>query len=178
MIERMLIGYGTRYGTTIGIVEEMAKTAREQNVQVDVFNLKEAQPSEGLSAYDLVVIGSGIQAGQWTKEPLKFIETNLALLSDTKTALFVVCGDAGDPERCEIAQEEYLDKVASSYPGLNPVSTGLFGGAFDFSKYNRLVGFLVKKIVKSRQKTDEEIPEVIDFRDFEQVRNWIRSLLV
>ncbi|TFG10721.1 nitric oxide synthase [Candidatus Thorarchaeota archaeon] len=177
MIECMLIGYGTRYGTTTGIVEEMAKVAREQNVQVDISNLKEAQPPEDISVYDLVVIGSGIQAGQWTKEPLKFIENNIDALSNTKTALFVVCGDAGDPDRHEIAQEEYLHKTASSYPGLNPVATGLFGGVFDFSKYNRIVGFLVKRIVKSKQETDEEVPEVIDFRDLQQVRNWTSNLL-
>ncbi|TFF96700.1 nitric oxide synthase [Candidatus Thorarchaeota archaeon] len=177
MTERMLICYGTRYGTTTSIVEEIKDTAQGLSVQVDVFNLEEDQPTDDISAYDLVVIGSGIQAGRWTKEPLRFIEDNLDALSTTKTALFVVCGDAGDPDRCEIAQEEYLDKIALSYPGLNPISTGLFGGLFDFSKYNRVVGFLVKRIVKSRQESDEEVPERIDFRDWDQIRNWTRSIL-
>jgi menaquinone-dependent protoporphyrinogen oxidase len=177
MTTKTLICYGTRYGTTSEIVEEMAKTARDAGAEVDVIELQKNLPEVNLKDYNLVVVGSGIQAGQWKKEPLKFIENNLSDLMQTRLALFVVCGDAGNPERCDVAQAEYLDKVAASYPELNPVSTGLFGGMFDFKRYNFVVRTLVKRIVKSRAPPGEELPERMDFRDWDKIRQWIRELV-
>lgn len=177
MLAKTLICYGTRYGTTSEIVQEMAKTAQEAGAHVDVVEIEKKLPDLDVQNYDLVIVGSGIQAGQWKKEPLKFIEKNLDNLMKTRVALFVVCGDAGNPERCEIAQAEYLDKVAALYPGFAPVSTGLFGGMFDFTRYSLPVRVLVKRIVKSRSPPGEEIPEKMDFRDWDKIRQWVLELV-
>lgn len=176
MIGKTLICYGTRYGTTGEIVEEMAKTAREAGAEVDVVELDKKTPEVDLKDYGLVIVGSGIQAGQWKKEPLEFIEKNLHELKQRRVALFVVCGDAGNPERCDTAQAEYLDTIVASYPDLEPVSTGLFGGMFDFKRYNFVVRALVKRIVKSRAPPGEDVPEVMDFRDWEKIREWVHEL--
>ena len=176
MPPKTLICYGTRYGTTTEIVEEMAKTARETGAEVDVIELGKKIPAIDPTEYGLVIVGSGIQAGRWKKEPLKFIEGNLEALTTTKVALFVVCGDAGNPEQCDYAQTQYLDSIVSSYPNLEPVSTGLFGGMFDFKRYSFPVRVLVKRIVKSRAPPGEDVPEVMDFRDWEKIRSWVREL--
>jgi menaquinone-dependent protoporphyrinogen oxidase len=177
MTVRILIGYGTRYGSTAEIAESMAKTAQEIGAHVDLINLKKQKPTRSLEDYNLVVIGSGIQVGKWTKEPLEFIKKNLDTLSKTKTALFVVCGDAASPDKCDSAQIDYLDKILEEYSGLNLLSTGLFPGVFDFSKYNFAVKALVKSIVKKDIEPDEEVPEKIDFRDWEMVNDWIAKLV-
>jgi menaquinone-dependent protoporphyrinogen IX oxidase len=130
-----------------------------------------------LTEYDLVVIGSGIAAGHWAKESLEFIEKNQEALAKTKVALFVVCGDAGDPTRCGEAQVNYLDAIAAQYPSISPVSTGLFGGMFDFKKYNFAIKALVKNIVKKRMPEGAEVPPVMDFRDPEKVRDWVTGLV-
>lgn len=177
MISRGLICFGSRYGTTTEVVQEMVKTAEGLGVQVDTVFLKKERPPTNLRDYDLVVIGSGIRAGQWTKEPLHFIENNIDELSKLKIALFVVCGNAGNPEKCNEAQSLYLDKIAEQYSGLSPVSTALIGGVFDFSKYNFAVRALVKKIVKSQLPPGEEVPERIDFRDWDKIHNWVQQLV-
>ena len=174
---RIAICYGSRYGTTTGIVEEMVKAAQEVGATVDAVDLKKGKLPSPLSDYDLIAIGSGIAAGQWTKEPLKFMEKNAEALAMKKVALFVVCGDAGDPARCDDARAAYLDKIAARYPEVNPVSTGLFGGMFDFNKYNFMVRKLVQGIVKKNLPEGEELPEVIDYRDPEKVRAWIADLV-
>ena len=176
-MKRIAICYGSRYGTTTGIVEEMAAAAQEAGATVDTVNLKKERLPSPLSDYDFIVIGSGIAAGQWTKEPLKFMEKNAEELARRNVALFVVCGDPGDPARCSDAQAAYLDKIAAQYPGISPVSTGLFGGMFDFKKYNFLVRKLVQSIVRKNMPEGQELPEVIDFRDPEKVRNWIAELV-
>jgi len=177
MIEKALICYGSRYGTTTEVVQEMVKTAEGLGTKTDAVFLKKDRPPANLPEYDLVIIGSGIAAGQWTKEPLDFMKNNLDSLSKTRVALFVVCGDAGSPERCDAAQSAYLDKVVQQYPGLSPISTVLIGGMFDFKKYNFAVRAIVKKIVKSQLPPGEEVPEKIDFRDWDKIRDWIRQLL-
>ncbi len=174
-MKRIAICYGSRYGTTTEIVQEMARTAEEAGAEVDVVDLRrQAFPTQE-GKYDLYVIGSGIQAGQWTKQPLKLIE-KLAE-SSSRVAIFVVCGDAGSPDRCGIAQTEYLDNIAARYPGLSIISTGLFGGMFDFKRYNFIVRALVKRIVKSQLPEGEELPETMDFRDWNQIRGWMQGLV-
>lgn len=176
-MKRIAICYGSRYGTTTGIVEEMAKAAQEAGATVDMVDLKKGSHPFSLSDYDLIIIGSGIAAGQWTKEPRKFMEKHTEELSKTKVALFVVCGDAGNPDLCDDAQVAYLDKIAAQYPEITPVSKGLFGGMFDFKKYNFMVRKLVQGIVKKNLPEGEELPEVIDYRDPGKVRNWIVDLV-
>lgn len=177
MIERTLICYGTRYETTTSIVEEMVRAIEELGKTVDVVNLKRSKPSAQPEEYDLVIIGSGIQAGQWTKEPLKFIENNIEQLAKTKTAIFVVCGYAASEEKCGEAQTDFLDAIVEKYPGFSPTSTGLFPGMFDFKKYNFAMRALVKRIVKGQLPPGEKVPEKVDYRDWELVRNWVTELV-
>ena len=177
MMNRILIVFGTRYGTTTEVVQDMSNTARELGVHVDAVNLEKGTPYPDPEGYDLVIIGSGIQAGQWTKRPLKFIEEKLDALSKTKVALFVVSGYAGNPDKVAEAQAEYLDSMPEKYPGLSPISTALIGGMFEFNRYNLVVRALVKRIVKSQMPEGEELPEKIDFRDWDMIRDWITGLV-
>jgi menaquinone-dependent protoporphyrinogen oxidase len=177
MMNRVLIVYGTRYGSTTDVVQEMNKTARELGAQVDVVNLEKGTAFPEPEDYDLVIIGSGIRAGQWKKEPLEFIEQKLESLSKTKVALFVVSGYAGNPDKVAEAQTEYLDAMPEKYPGLTPISTALIGGVFEFKKYNLVVRALVKSLVKNQYPPGEEIPEKIDFRDWDMIRDWISVLV-
>lgn len=155
----------------------MVKIAQELGASVDAVEMKEGTLPAPLADYDLIAIGSGIQAGQWTKEPLKFMEENADELAKKKVALFVVCGDAGSPDRCDHAQTEYLDNIAARYPEIQPVSTGLFGGMFEFKKYNFVTRMIVTSIVKKRLPEGEKVPEVMDFRNWEQIREWITELV-
>jgi menaquinone-dependent protoporphyrinogen oxidase len=155
----------------------MSKTAKELGAQVDVVNLEKGIPFPAPEDYDLVIIGSGIRVGQWKKEPLEFIEQKLEPLSRTKVALFVVSGYAGNPDKVAQAQAEYLDSMPEKYPGLSPISTALIGGVFEFKKYNLVIRALVKNIVKSQMPPGEEIPEKIDFRDWDMIHDWIKQLV-
>ncbi|MGY5855336.1 MAG: flavodoxin domain-containing protein [Candidatus Thorarchaeota archaeon] len=171
MMNKVLIIYGTRYGTTTEVVQDMSNTVRELGAQVDVVHLEKGIPYPEPEEYDLVIVGSGIQAGQWTKRPLQYIEQKLESLSKTKVALFVVSGYAGNPDKVAEAQTDYLDAMSDKYPGLSPISTALIGGMFEFSRYNLVVRALVKSMVKKQLPPGEEMPEKIDFRD------WIKELV-
>lgn len=177
MMNKVLIVYGTRYGSTAEVAQEMSNTARNLGAQVDAVNLEQTSAFPDPEEYDLVIIGSGIRTGQWKKEPLKFIEQKLESLSKTKVALFVVSGYAGNPDRVAEAQAEYLDSMPEKYPGLSPVSTALIGGVFEFKKYNLVIRALVKNIVEDQLPPGEELPERLDFRDWDMIRDWITQLV-
>ncbi|UCH03347.1 MAG: hypothetical protein JSW05_07040 [Candidatus Thorarchaeota archaeon] len=177
MTQRVLIGYGSRYGSTAEVAQEMRNVIQETGAQIDLVNLRKGTPPGELQGYDLVIIGSGIQAGRWTKEPLEFIKKNIERLSYMKVALFVVSGFATDPKNHETVQTEYLDKIVEENPGLKPVATAFFAGVFDFKKYNFAVRRLVKGIVKKQMGPDEEVPDKIDSRDWDQIRGWTAGLL-
>ncbi len=156
----------------------MEKVIQERGRQVDLVDLGKGKLTQDLQSYDLVVIGSGIQAGRWTKEPLELIKKNLESLSKTRVALFVLSGYAIDPANHDMVQSEYLDNVVGEIPGFMPVATTFFAGVFDLKKYNFAVRRLVKSLLKQQVGPDEEVPERIDSRDWDKIREWTAGLLV
>lgn len=177
MTNKVLICYGTRYGSTAEVAQDMGKTARELGTQVDVIHLEKGTHFPEPEEYDLVIIGSGIRMGEWTKEPLEFIEQKMESLSKTKVALFVVSGYAGNPDKVAEAQAEYLDSMPTKYPGLSPISTALIGGVFQFNRYNLAIRALVKNIIKDQVPPGEELPEKLDFRNWDMIHDWIKGLV-
>lgn len=172
-----MVCFGTRYGSTTEISEKIAETLATHNIVVDVVNLKNGKVRD-LERYDLVIIGSGIQMGKWTKEPLKFIKKNRSTLSGMKVALFVSCMSAADPDKCTQARRDYLEFISADFPEIRPVSMSLFGGLIDSTRGNLVTRPIMKAVIRSMTESDDEdTPNSIDTRDWEQVRLWADSLL-
>jgi menaquinone-dependent protoporphyrinogen oxidase len=176
MIKSVLICYGTRYGATAEIAERIGQTLRERAATVDLINLKTEKP-EQIDQYDIVIIGSGIIAGKWTKEPLKWMKKHKAQLSGKKVALFVSCAYSAVPEKQEEARTKYLEKIAEKYLENPPESLGFFGGVIDFSKYNFVVRGIMKIMTRVNRSDDEPLT-YLDFRNWKQIEEWARLLLI
>ena len=56
---KILVAYGSRFGSTKEIAEYMTETLNEKGVDVDLYDVAKA-PSN-IDEYDVVLIGSGIQ---------------------------------------------------------------------------------------------------------------------
>ncbi|MFX1367876.1 MAG: flavodoxin domain-containing protein [Promethearchaeota archaeon] len=177
MAERVLICYGTRKGTTAEMAEAIAGIIMESGAEVDIVNLKDKKVPAAIEDYNLIVVGSGIQAGSWTSEPRDFIKKNLGLLSQKRVALFVVCLDAASEDKCDDAQRNYLDKIVEENPGLNPVSTALLPGKIDFRQHNFVIRKMLKSIISKELPPGEEVQEVMDFTDIDKAREWASSLV-
>jgi len=128
----------------------------------------------------MVVIGSGIAYGSWSKGAVRFLERNAKTLSDKRLAMFACCGDLlFDPSKTEEYENRYLREVAKKFE-LEPFSLGLFGGVIDFERYS----FLVKGILSMRNAGKKDMKErgidpdrPYDFRDWDMIRAWGESLL-
>ncbi len=173
---KVLIAYGTKYGSTAKIADYMKEAIEGAGQNVDVIDVRK-EPGANLSEYPIVIVGSCIQFGKWMPEALDFLKRHESELSKKRVGLFVSCLDAFGVGDHKDARENYLCKVASSHPSIKPVGLGLFGGVIDMSKY----GFATKLLAKARTKemSDQgvDFSKPYDFRDWEEIQRWTLELI-
>ncbi len=178
---KALIVYGTRYGAAASTAEEIAKTLRQEEIEVRVIDAKQ-EKVKTISEYDLVIVGSGIQIDRWTSEPEAFLKNFQKELSEKKVALFVCCGSASqalnteDTKTADRAKRKYLQEKAAKY-NLQPVALGLFGGVYN---YNKTPWWAKKALNAERPKIaaayKEAQPGIYDTRDRDAIRGWAKEL--
>jgi menaquinone-dependent protoporphyrinogen oxidase len=178
---KALVAFGTKYGSTAKVAEAIAEELRKKSLDVNIVNLKEGNTSN-LSQYDLVVIGSSVYLGTWTKEAMSFLKRSDGVLSKRRVAYFACCGDALQPEKIDSAEQRYLKRIADRFSKIEPVSMGLFGGVIDRSKY----GFWVRLANSGRMLFNGQRKELkgkgidlsrpYDFRDWPAIREWAKNL--
>ncbi len=176
MNDRILICYGSRYGSTGEIAEKISEILQEHGATVEVVNLKNDKVKD-LESFDYVIVGSGIQMGKWTKEPLKFLKKNRDLLSRKKVALFVSCMSATKSETCNQGRRDYLDKIDADFPEIVPISMGLFGGLIDPSRGGIMTKGIMKALLMEFAPKGEVPPDYVDLRDWDQIRSWTENLI-
>ncbi len=171
---KALIVYGTRWGSTADIAEKIGDTFKNKAIIAEIVDAKKQSPK--VDSYDIVVIGSGISMGKWTKETLDFLKNNSAGLRNKKVALFVSCGLVLREGGLQKTQKEYLTKVANEYE-LNPMEYGAFGGYMDFNRdYGFLAGLFVKSSKSKCQKMGIDTTKPYDFRNWAEITNWAEKV--
>lgn len=171
-----LIAYGTRYNSTTDIAEKVGNILVEAGIETKIVNLGEEKIKD-ISSYDLVIIGSGIRFGSWTKESLMFLERFESELSKKKTALFVSCATVRDPEKYKEAKENYLQKIKEKYPSIKPCKLGLFGGVIDLKRYGFGIRQMVKVLIKDLKAQGIDTSKPYDFRNWKEIQDWTEELL-
>lgn len=123
MSKRVLVGYATRNGSTVGVAEEIGRTLGTQGHSVDVKPMKEAPSLDG---YDAVVLGSAINGGKWLPEAVDYVERNTAALRGLPVAVFCVHAmNTGDDERDVKKRTAYIDSIREM---IEPAQEGYFAG--------------------------------------------------
>lgn len=173
---KALIVYGTRYGTAAEIAEEIAKVMENEGVEVSIADSKGLKNCD-VTPYDLVIVGSGIKMGKWTKESLKFLQNNKSTLKSKKVALFVSCASANEEKSRAEGQEKYLDEIAAEYLSSKPVALGLFGSVYDPNAKHGLMYKMTNRFMrKELEKQGIDTSMRYDFRNWEEIRAWAREL--
>jgi menaquinone-dependent protoporphyrinogen oxidase len=174
---RVLVAYGSKYGSTARLAEFIGEELKGEGHEVDVVDLRHC-PDPEVTNYDMVVLGSPVFVGKWTKEARRFLEVRGPNLCERKVALFVSCSDVLFPEKVEAGRRMYLEEVAASVPDLRPISLGMFGGVIDFSRYGALTKALLAGVGTKKQLAGKgiDVNSPYDFRDWDQIKEWTRSL--
>ena len=140
---KTLIAYGTKHGTAEECAEILSK---KLDGEVDVINLKKKTP-ENLSAYDKIIVGGSIYAGQIIGEVKSFCANNLTILKEKPLGLFLVC--MSDDE--SYIETTITNSFSSELAG-HAIARGSFGGAFHFSKMNFFEKGIIKMVTKQAVK--------------------------
>jgi menaquinone-dependent protoporphyrinogen oxidase len=176
MTRRVLIAYGTRFGSTEEISSKLAEIMRNQGLDTTVISVKKDKWPP-LDQFDAVLVGSGIKMGRWTKEAKNFIKKNVKALKEKSFfAVFVSSGEASYPEKYQEAKEKYVQKIINDLGfDLNKVMHEAFGGLFDLSHSSK-IGWLEKKFTNMAARDDESSNltenEYNDLRDWDQIQSF------
>jgi menaquinone-dependent protoporphyrinogen oxidase len=173
---KVLVAFGTKYGSTARVAEEIASALRQKGYQADVLDLRSGEDGDP-GTYDLVIVGSSIIGGAWSPAAEEFLDRHRDALSTRRVALFACCGDVMfDPDHLEAHRQRYLVNVAARAGIASPCGLGLFGGVLDFGRY----GFLLKPFLNGRRQNLErrgvDLSKPYDLRDWETIREWAGSL--
>ncbi|MFW9989777.1 MAG: flavodoxin domain-containing protein [Candidatus Odinarchaeota archaeon] len=174
-MSKVLILYGTRYGTTKGISNKIEEIIQEKGITTENYNLKEHNLKEipPLEEYDGIVIGTGIKMKMWTKVVKKFFQKRKLELKSMQNALafYVCCGEASDKNNIHKAINKYITAKIEKL-GLNPKLIDAFGGAYDLTEGSAISGMTRKIVIGILQKEEGiENPDgkMHDYRDWDQI---------
>ena len=175
---RVLIAYGSRYGSTEEIASKLAGFLGEEGIEATVLDVKKNRSWPSLKGYDGVIVGSGVKISKWMREPLAFLWRKRGELTGTKVALFVSCMSVQiEPEE---ARRDLLEKVAEG-AGVEAVLMEAFGPVLDVGPGSRM-GFLDKKIAQSvmlglskEHGVEIDMKGRNDLRDWDRIRDFAHS---
>lgn len=127
MTNKTLIVYATKMGATQETAQTIANILKNKyGLQVDLLNLNNS--SLNLSAYQNIVIGTGVRMGKWYKEAQRFLNNDF----EGKTvAVFVSSFMRAGKGKHDEAVAEYLDKVLGK-SNVKAVAVEAFGGVMRF----------------------------------------------
>jgi menaquinone-dependent protoporphyrinogen oxidase len=168
---RVLIAYGSRYGSTEEIASRLVGFLGEEGVEATVLDVKKNRSWPSLEGYDGVIVGSGVKITKWMREPLAFLRRKADELVGRRLALFVSCMSVlTDPE---YARRDLLEKVAEE-AGVEADMMEAFGPVMDVGPGSRM-GFLDKKIAQSVMVgLSEEKGLELDMKGRNDLRDWDR----
>ncbi len=157
----VLVVYGTKTGCTGGIAEQIGRTLAELGATVEVQPVS-AKPDA--SAYDAVIVGSGVRAGSWHGAVKEWVISSAEALRARPIALYTACLTMTDPDKAEEVRAYTTPLIESA--GVQPVDVGLFAGMNEAKTFS-LPERLIMKAMKAPQG---------DFRDYDAVAAWTRDV--
>ena len=177
-MSKVLLLYGTRYGTTKEISDTIEQVIKEKGINTESYNLGEYNLKDipPLLDYDGIVLGSGIKINRWTKAVKKFVNKRKSELKEKQRTLgfYVCCGVAAKKSDIGKAINDYITSKLQKLE-IYPALIDAFGGCYDLTEGSPITGF-TRKIVVGIMKDEEgiESPEgkKHDYRDWEQIKDF------
>ena len=147
--------YTSKHGTTEEVAQTISEKLKGTN-EVTLISLKK-NPNPDISAFEAVILGAPIYAGQVSGKMKTFCKANETILLQKKTGLFV-CGM--NPDKKE--QEKELNDAYPEVLQEKAVTTGFLGGKFLFEKMNFFERLIIKKIAKTETSVHRIDRDAVD----------------
>ncbi|MEI7556020.1 flavodoxin domain-containing protein [Candidatus Chlorohelix sp.] len=173
---KLLIVYGTGEGQTTKIAERIAEVVQGKGHVVEVVRGNELPSNLNLANYHFILVGASIHSGKHQPYIVKFVKSNLDLLSSKPSAFFSVSVSAvSKVSRLYAVAEKYLDRFQTE-TGWKPANTILIGGALQYTKYN-IINKVLLRIITRNSLGPTDIKRDYEYTDWEQVTKFAESLV-
>jgi menaquinone-dependent protoporphyrinogen oxidase len=142
----ILIVYATRQGQTGKIARRLASVLRERGDAPTLFDADRADGSLDLERFQAAVVCAPIHAGGYPRSIVRFVREHRALLERGPSA-FLSVGLAVASRTTDGRAETLpiVDKFAKQ-TGWRPGRVELVAGALQYSKYNFIIRFIMRRI--------------------------------
>jgi menaquinone-dependent protoporphyrinogen oxidase len=102
-MNRVLVTYGSKHGSTAEIAQAIAEELQQAGASVDCLS---ADRVDHLDQYDAVVMGSAVYMKRWRPEARRLLRRNARALADRPFWMFSSgpCGEKPDPSWSEPAR--------------------------------------------------------------------------
>ena len=146
-----LITYISRHGCAA----EAAQILKDKlSSDTEIHNLKDKSALD-LSAYDTIIVGGSIHAGQVQSVIKKFCQNNFETLLTKKLGFYLCCMEEGDKAKAQ------FENAFPAELREHATASGLFGGAFNFERMNFLERVIIKKVAKVSESVSKLNKEMI-----------------
>lgn len=165
--KRILITYESQFGST----EEIARFIGENIPTKKNIDIVAIQEIKDLKRYNMIIIGSAIQYDHWMPETRNFVINNRNDLKAIDVVGFFSCLTLSkNTAEAKQKAENYAKKIRNIAPEINLEEVGQFAGVLDYSKM-QFTTRIVAKAIMGIMGVQEG-----DYRDWELISNWCRSL--
>lgn len=159
MDKKILVGYGSKRGSTAEIAENIGETLRQKGFQVDVLD---ASTVKDLAPYNKIILGSSVYIGLWHKNAIRFLKKNIEILEKLPVWLFI-CGPTGSGNpNDQIDGRFYPTSLQPVIERIHPRAITCFGGKLVLKTLNPFEKWIINNV-----KAHEG-----DFRDWQAVASW------
>ncbi len=163
MANKVLIAYGSKYGSTKEIAEKIGEAIKQEGLDVDVLS---ADKVKDIIGYQGVVVGSAVYMGMWRKEAVKFLKENGAALANTRVWVFS-SGPSGKGDPIQLVKGEKLGvNVKKVMEGIKTQDITVFHGNLNPEKMGGMEKFIVKRVGG----------DTGDFRDWDMITKWAKGI--
>jgi menaquinone-dependent protoporphyrinogen oxidase len=161
-MRKVLVTYATKSGSASGIAGRIGETLAASGVAVDVKPVGDAPDA---SAYDAVVVGSGVRMSSWEEPAKRWVKANAGMLKGKPVAFFTV-GLTLVTEPAKTAEVRSWTDPLIAESGVKPVDIGLFDGWFVPKRFS-----LLERTIMRAMKAPEG-----DHRDMRAVSEWATAV--
>ncbi len=155
----ILLAYASLYGSTQEVAHAIAAELRAAGLAVEQTPMHDV---ESLEPYAAVVLGAAIYNARWNADARRFLSRHADALAKMPVAIFAL-GPLTTSDMAMSRSRRQLEKDLQKYPWLRPAAEEMFVGKLDPAK----LGFL-----------DRLGSKASDYRDWNAIRGWARSLAV
>jgi menaquinone-dependent protoporphyrinogen oxidase len=167
---RVLIAFGTSDGQTRKIADFIAGALRERGCEAYPVDLRREMPDP--RAYDGVIVGAPVRRGKHPTYVGEFVRETRQALNEVPNAFYSVSLAVADGSEAGRGEAQGYVEEFLRLTSWRPLMTHLVAGALLYTRYNFLLRWVMKRIVRSKGSRDLDTARDYEYTDWPAVRRF------